>query len=116
VLCAEVGTPVKACLPVADRCGAGRRAERGGLPSAGLELEERVGDSLIRHLPVGVVGAITPWNVPMMLALQKIVPALLVGCTVVHKPSELTPLHALHLAKLGRAQRSARGRAQLRVR
>jgi len=38
------------------------------------------------------VVAITPWNVPLLLALQKIVPALMAGCTVIHKPSELTPL------------------------
>jgi aldehyde dehydrogenase (NAD+) len=99
VLCTEVGTPVKACRPL--QIGVALAVAQSAVEAfAGLELEERVGPSLIRHLPVGVVGAITPWNVPMILALQKIVPALLVGCTVVHKPSELTPLHALHLAKL----------------
>ncbi len=50
--------------------------------------------------PVGVVGAITPWNAPLLMAVNKIGPALAVGCTVVHKPAELTPLSALRLAQL----------------
>lgn len=50
--------------------------------------------------PVGVVAAITPWNVPLCQAAWKIAPALAAGCTVVLKPSELTPLGALHLAEL----------------
>ncbi|HKT96131.1 MAG TPA: aldehyde dehydrogenase family protein [Paraburkholderia sp.] len=50
--------------------------------------------------PVGVVGAIVPWNFPMMIALWKIAPALASGCTIVVKPSEDTPLTALRLAEL----------------
>jgi phenylacetaldehyde dehydrogenase len=50
--------------------------------------------------PVGVVAAITPWNVPLIQAVWKIAPALAAGCTVVLKPSELTPLGALRLAEL----------------
>lgn len=50
--------------------------------------------------PVGVVGVITPWNFPLNLAMHKIGPALAAGNTVVHKPSEKTPLSALRLAKL----------------
>ncbi|MBS1153395.1 MAG: Aldehyde dehydrogenase, partial [Myxococcaceae bacterium] len=50
--------------------------------------------------PVGVVGAIVPWNYPTSLAAWKLGPALAVGCTVVLKPSELTPLTALKLAEL----------------
>jgi phenylacetaldehyde dehydrogenase len=50
--------------------------------------------------PVGVVGAITPWNVPLMMAVAKIAPALAVGCTVVLKPAELTPLTAIRLGQL----------------
>jgi len=50
--------------------------------------------------PVGVVAAITPWNVPLCQATWKIAPALAAGCTVVLKPAELTPLGALHLGKL----------------
>src|SRR5580765_4802578 len=50
--------------------------------------------------PVGVVGAITPWNVPLMAALWKLGPALAAGCTVVLKPAEHTPVSSLELAKL----------------
>jgi acyl-CoA reductase-like NAD-dependent aldehyde dehydrogenase len=50
--------------------------------------------------PVGVVGAIVPWNYPTCLACWKLGPALAAGCTVVLKPSELTPLTALKLAAL----------------
>ena len=50
--------------------------------------------------PVGVVGAIVPWNFPLAMAVGKIAPALAVGCTVVLKPAELTPLTAIRLAQL----------------
>lgn len=50
--------------------------------------------------PVGVVGAITPWNVPLGQAIWKIAPALATGCTIVLKPAEQTPLTALRFATL----------------
>lgn len=50
--------------------------------------------------PVGVVGTITPWNVPLMAAAWKLGPALAAGCTVVLKPAEQTPASSLALAKL----------------
>ncbi|XP_076916863.1 succinate-semialdehyde dehydrogenase, mitochondrial-like, partial [Bidens hawaiensis] len=50
--------------------------------------------------PVGVVGAITPWNFPLAMITRKVAPALACGCTVVIKPSELTPLSALAVAEL----------------
>jgi len=50
--------------------------------------------------PVGVVGTITPWNFPAAMITRKIAPALAVGCTVVSKPAEQTPLSALALAVL----------------
>ena len=50
--------------------------------------------------PMGVVGAITPWNTPLMIAAWKIAPALAAGCTVVIKPSEEAPLTTLYLAQL----------------
>jgi aldehyde dehydrogenase (NAD+) len=55
---------------------------------------ETVGNSLIVHEPVGVVGAITPWNYPLHQVVAKVAAALAAGCTVVLKPSELTPLVA----------------------
>ena len=50
--------------------------------------------------PIGVVGSITPWNFPLAMEVAKIAPALAVGCTVVLKPAELTPLTAVRLAEL----------------
>ncbi len=50
--------------------------------------------------PVGVVGAITPWNAPFLMAVNKLAPALATGCTVVLKPAELAPLSALRLGEL----------------
>ncbi len=52
------------------------------------------------RLPVGVVGAIIPWNVPLLMAVWKLAPVLATGCTVVLKPAEHTPVTALELAKL----------------
>jgi aldehyde dehydrogenase (NAD+) len=52
-----------------------------------------------REEPVGVVGAIVPWNSPLMLTAWKIAPALAAGCTIVLKPSDLTPVTALELAR-----------------
>jgi len=50
--------------------------------------------------PVGVVGAIVPWNFPLQIAAWKVAPALACGCSVVLKPSELTPLNALKFAEI----------------
>ncbi|CAG7904998.1 hypothetical protein BRARA_G03666 [Brassica rapa] len=55
---------------------------------------------LVLKQPVGVVGAITPWNFPLAMITRKVGPALASGCTVVVKPSELTPLTALAAAEL----------------
>jgi aldehyde dehydrogenase (NAD+) len=56
--------------------------------------------SRTRRVPVGVVGGIVPWNFPLMMAIQKIVPALMSGCTIVLKPSPFTPLTTLRVAEL----------------
>jgi acyl-CoA reductase-like NAD-dependent aldehyde dehydrogenase len=50
--------------------------------------------------PVGVAGAIVPWNFPLQIAAWKVAPALACGCSVVLKPSELTPLNGLKLAEI----------------
>jgi aldehyde dehydrogenase (NAD+) len=50
--------------------------------------------------PVGVVGAIIPWNFPLMIGMWKIAPALACGCTLVVKPAELTPLSMLRVAEI----------------
>ncbi|MDM8010675.1 MAG: aldehyde dehydrogenase family protein [Parasphingorhabdus sp.] len=73
---------------------------------ATLELEDEINEdteqrlSRTRRVPVGVVGGIVPWNFPVMMAVQKIAPALLSGCTIVLKPSPFTPLTTLRLAEL----------------
>ncbi|GAA3903528.1 aldehyde dehydrogenase family protein [Actinoplanes auranticolor] len=89
----ELGTPLKVA-----------KAVQAGLPLAVLRgyadlavqpvPEETIGNSLIVHEPVGVVGAITPWNYPLHQVVAKVSAALAAGCTVVLKPSELTPLVA----------------------
>ena len=62
--------------------------------------EEEIGNSRVLREPVGVLGAITPWNYPLNQIACKVAPALAVGCTVVLKPSEVTPLNAFLLAEV----------------
>ncbi|MEV0004921.1 aldehyde dehydrogenase family protein [Micromonospora sp. NPDC050980] len=89
----ELGAPLK----LATRVQAGlplivlrSMVELAARPAA----EQVVGNSLVVREPVGVVGAITPWNYPLHQVVAKLAPALAAGCTVVLKPSELTPLTA----------------------
>ncbi len=65
-----------------------------------FEWEKEVNNSIIAHEPIGVVGAITPWNYPLHQVTAKTAPALLAGNTIVLKPSELAPLSAYNLAKV----------------
>jgi 5-carboxymethyl-2-hydroxymuconic-semialdehyde dehydrogenase len=58
--------------------------------------------NITSRAPLGPVGVITPWNTPFMLSTWKIAPALAAGCTVVHKPAELSPLSARILAEIAR--------------
>lgn len=62
-------------------------------------LEEKLPQSTVYREPVGVVGCITPWNYPLGQIVQKVVPAILMGNTVVLKPSQYTPLTAFYLAE-----------------
>jgi acyl-CoA reductase-like NAD-dependent aldehyde dehydrogenase len=62
--------------------------------------EEQIGNSLIVREPVGVVGCITPWNYPLHQICAKVGPALTAGCSVVVKPSEVTPLTSFILAEI----------------
>jgi len=55
---------------------------------------------IVIRQPVGVVGAITPWNYPMSMITRKVAPALAAGCTVVLKPAEATPLCAVEMFKI----------------
>jgi betaine-aldehyde dehydrogenase len=56
--------------------------------------------SFVRREPIGVVGQVTPWNYPMMMAVWKLAPAIAAGNTVVLKPSDTTPVTTLRLAEL----------------
>jgi aldehyde dehydrogenase (NAD+) len=62
--------------------------------------EEEVGNSLVVREPIGVLGAITPWNYPLHQIAAKVAPAMAAGCTVVLKPSEVAPLNAFILAEV----------------
>ncbi|MFF4397861.1 aldehyde dehydrogenase family protein [Streptomyces sp. NPDC001480] len=90
---AELGSPLKlsqavhAAVPIAV---AGSYAEL----AATHPFEEKVGNSTVHLEPVGVVGAITPWNYPLHQIVAKAAPALAAGCTIVLKPAEDTPLTA----------------------
>jgi aldehyde dehydrogenase (NAD+) len=62
--------------------------------------EEEIGNSRVLREPIGVLGAITPWNYPLNQIAAKVAPALAAGCTVVLKPSEVVPLNAFILAEV----------------
>ncbi|WP_018685159.1 aldehyde dehydrogenase family protein [Actinokineospora enzanensis] len=94
VITAEMGAPllfsraVQAGLPAATSAGIADLVE------GGYAFSEEIGNSLVLREPVGVVGAITPWNYPLHQIVAKVAPALAAGNTVVLKPSEVAPLNA----------------------
>jgi betaine-aldehyde dehydrogenase len=98
----EVGMPLKmsvriqAGLPIANFSNYSKIVSQ-------FKFEERVGNSLVVREPVGVVGAITPWNYPLHQITLKVAPALAAGCTVVLKPSEVAPFNAFILAEVAEA-------------
>lgn len=67
--------------------------------AAKLPLVEKLPLSTVYRRPLGVVGCITPWNYPLGQIVQKVIPAILVGCTVILKPSQHTPLTAYYLTE-----------------
>ncbi|KIL70143.1 hypothetical protein M378DRAFT_117042 [Amanita muscaria Koide BX008] len=67
-----------------------------------LEIDNRTKMAFTRHDPIGVCGQIIPWNYPIQMWAWKVAPALAVGCTIVMKPSEWTPLTALKLCELAK--------------
>ena len=99
LITAEMGTPITIAKRVQVALPLGVLGSMIELLKGDEEVE-RVGNSLIVREPVGVVGAITPWNYPLHQAVAKIAPALAAGNTVVHKPSEVAPLSAYLLATL----------------
>ena len=68
--------------------------------SSDAHLTDQEAINYTQHVPVGVAGCISPWNLPLYLFTWKIAPALAAGCTVVAKPSELTPMTAFLFSKL----------------
>ena len=69
--------------------------------------------NLVVKTPVGVVGAISPWNFPLVLAVRKVAPALAAGCPVVLKPARQTPLSCLAFAECAHAAQLPKGVLQV---
>ena len=67
--------------------------------AATFEFEQKTDGYTLAYEPVGVVAALTPWNYPLSQIIKKVIPALLAGNTVVHKPSQHTPLSAYHVVE-----------------
>ncbi len=99
IITREAGMPkwlsliVQAGLPINAFATAGHLAET-------YEYETTIGSSLVVKEPVGIVGAITPWNYPLNQIAAKVAYAMAAGCTVVLKPSEVAPLDAFLLAEV----------------
>ncbi|NMG30794.1 aldehyde dehydrogenase family protein [Aromatoleum evansii] len=93
----EVGMPLKMAgrFQVAGPVGSWKHYAK---LAREFQWEGRVGNSLVVREPIGVVGAITPWNFPLNQISLKVAPALAAGCTVVLKPSEVAPINAFILA------------------
>jgi betaine-aldehyde dehydrogenase len=90
---------------IADAAGcfdyyAGLAEQRDNDPGEAIELPDARFTSRAVKEPIGVAGAIIPWNYPLLMAAWKVAPALAAGCTVVLKPAELTSLTALELAAI----------------
>ncbi len=79
---------------------AGLAEEMDDNPEETITLTEPRFSSKVVREPIGVAGAIIPWNYPLLMASWKVAPALAAGCTMVLKPSELTPLTALELGTI----------------
>lgn len=106
IICAETGKPIKESRIEAERC-------LSTLAAAAHEARQLKGEvvpmefaatgkgrmAITVREPLGVIGCITPFNVPLNLALHKVAPALAAGNGVVHKPATKTPLSALRLAR-----------------
>jgi acyl-CoA reductase-like NAD-dependent aldehyde dehydrogenase len=96
---AELGMPLKlsrmiqAGLPAASFSSMSELMEQ-------ISWQEEIGNSLVVREPIGVLGAITPWNYPLHQIAAKVAPALAAGCTVVLKPSGVVPLNAFILAEV----------------
>jgi acyl-CoA reductase-like NAD-dependent aldehyde dehydrogenase len=95
----ELGMPLKLSQMIQVGLPISQFAAMPGLMEE-IAWEEQIGNSRVLREPVGVLGAITPWNYPLNQIAAKVAPALAAGCTVVLKPSEVTPLNAFLLAEV----------------
>lgn len=95
----EIGMPLALSRSIQVKLGIGDIAV---MPEAISEIvwEEQVGNSIVLREPIGVIGAITPWNYPLHQVTAKVAGALSAGCTVVVKPSEVAPLSVFLLAEV----------------
>ena len=98
----DTGQPIRFMSKAAVRGAANFRffADKAESARDGLSLPTEGFLNYTIRQPIGPVGIITPWNTPFMLSTWKIAPALAAGCTVVHKPAELSPITAQRLAEL----------------
>ncbi len=100
----DCGQPIRFTKQAAVRGAANFRFFADKAPEArdGKALQQPEHSNMTLRTPIGPVGVITPWNTPFMLSTWKIAPALAAGCTVVHKPAELSPITASLLAEIAR--------------
>jgi acyl-CoA reductase-like NAD-dependent aldehyde dehydrogenase len=98
----EMGKPLPEAVGEANYCGDGLGAELDEIVAALADFtrEDARATSTLRHAPLGVCAAITPWNFPLLMPHQSVVPALVAGNTVLLKPSEETSLVACEYAKI----------------
>ena len=98
-IAAELGMPLKLSKIIQAGLPTGQFA---AMPKLMEEVawEEEIGNSRVLREPVGVLGAISPWNFPLNQIAAKVAPALAAGCTVVLKPSGVAPLNAFILAEV----------------
>ncbi|MGW1997632.1 aldehyde dehydrogenase family protein [Embleya sp. NPDC001921] len=96
---AEMGSPITYARAVQAELSAHVAATFAAVAD-GFAWEEELGNALVVREPIGVVGAVTPWNAPLYQTVAKVAPALIAGCTVVLKPSVATPLTAALCAEV----------------
>ncbi|MBD9638871.1 aldehyde dehydrogenase family protein [Ensifer sp. ENS07] len=112
VIAEEMGCPVSARVQVAGPLTHFRQARK---VLESYHFETRIGDTIIRREPIGVCGLVSPWNWPIQTLTVKIAYALAAGCTVVCKPSQVTPISAILLTEILEAAEVPKGVVNLVV-
>ncbi len=106
VVAEEMGFPVSSNVQVAGPLTHFRQARK---VLQNYHFETRIDDTVIRREPIGVCGLISPWNWPIQTLTVKIAYALAAGCTVVYKPSQVTPISAILLTEILEAAGTPKG-------